>query len=264
MFQRFLVDAIGPAMVVLLLWLLLSALEGMRGTQPTTTVASIPPREMVLAAGFVCIPLVGLIGCEVSHGPFFDRYFLSSIAGYAIFLGFASSRRQAGSWSAKALAGCMFLLMILDLGATLYLSIRHRIVLTEPSCGLKLSTTPSDPMMLYETVSADKNGLDILVLPNLEYLYLFKNAPPSVAAHLYFGAPEGDLFIAAYERLATWAHIDLRTTTFGPFLATHKRFLVYESGDGPYIDASQAIASGGYRLISAQADAVGAMYEYAK
>jgi hypothetical protein len=124
--------------------------------------------------------------------------------------------------------------------------------------------TPSDPMTLYETLSADRDGLDILVLPNLEYLYVFKNAPASVVAHLYFGAPEGDLFLAAYERLATWPHIDLRTTTFSPFLATHKRFLAYESEDGPYIDASQAIASAGYRLISAQADAVGAMYEYAK
>ena len=100
---------------------------------------------MLLAAGFACIPILGMIGCKVSHGPFFDRYFLSSIAGYAIFLGFASSRWQVGSWAAKALAGCMFLLMVVDLGTTIYLAVKERIVLIEPSSRVCPQYNPLGP-----------------------------------------------------------------------------------------------------------------------
>ena len=264
LFQRFLVAALGPAMDVLLLLLLLFAVEGTWRTSRATAVAAIPRREVLLAAGFACIPVLGMIGCKISHGPFFDRYFLSSIAGYAIFLGFASSRWPVGSWTANGLAGCLFLLMVADLGSTVYLAMNERIMLVEPSSGIDLSTTPQDPMRLYETVARNKTGLDILVIPDVKYIYFFRYAPPEVASHLYFGAAANNLFLAAYERLAKGAHIDLKLTTFGPFLATHDRFLLYESGKTPRIEALQAIASGGYRLKSASADTVGIMYEYGK
>jgi hypothetical protein len=264
LFQRFLVNAMGPALVVFLLWLLLSALDRNRPIQHANLAACVPRREMVVAAGFACIPLVGLLGSKVSHGPFIERYFLSSIAGYAIFLGFASSRRQVTCWSGKALAGCMLLFLIADFGSTIYLAMHERIVLTEPSSGIPLATTPHDPMRLFDTLSTNNSGLDILVIPDLEYLYFFRYAPSFVASHLYFAAPADNIFLAAYERFAREAHLDLKLTTFGPFLATHDRFLVYESGNSPRIDALQAIARGGYRLKSARIDAAGTMLEYAK
>jgi hypothetical protein len=263
LFQRFLVIAIGPALSVLLLWLAMFAFDGLWRKKRGATFAAIPTREMLVATGFACIPLVALLGSKVSHGPFIERYFLSSIAGYAIFLGFATSRRPVGSWTARALAGCMLVLMIGDLATTVYLTSRHRFVLVEPSSGLALSTTPSDPMALYDTLSMNDSGLDILVLRNVEYLYFFRYAPPSVVSHLYYGAPPDDLFLMAYQRFAKAADNNLKTTTFGPFLATHSRLLVYESGSQS-IDALQALAGAGYSLKSARADAAGIMCEYEK
>jgi hypothetical protein len=262
--QRFLINVTGPALGVLLLSLALFALGRTRHAQSEMAIAPIPQKEIVVAAGLACIPLLGLLGSKVSHGPFIDRYFLSSIAGYAIFLGFASSRRQVGSWTAQALAGCMLLLMIGDLGSTIYLSMKHRIVLLEPSTGLALSTTPSNPMALYGTLLLDNSGLDILVLPSLEYIYLFKYAPPSMVSHLYYVSAPNDVNLGGYERLAKWARIDLKTTMFGPFLATHNRFLVYERGNDGYLEAVEAFASAGYRLNSARGDVGGIMYEYVK
>jgi hypothetical protein len=261
--QRFLVNAIGPAIFILLLALFLVALDGVRLVQHGNSPAFIPTREILLAAGFACIPLVGLLGSKVSHGPFIERYFLSSVAGYGMFLGFATSRREVGAWVAQVLAGCMFVLMLADLGSTIYLTSKQRLVLMEPSGGIALSTTPSDPMRLYNTLSVNNKGLDTLVLPNLEYLYFFRYAPTAVVSHLYFAAPADDLFLAGYERLANGARIDLKTTSFGPFLASHDQFLVYESGN-TQLDAVQAIARAGYTLKSARADAGGIMYEYAK
>jgi len=261
--QRFLVNAIGPAMVILLLALFLLALDGVRRVQHANSPPFIPGREILLAVGFACIPLVGLLGSKISHGPFIERYFLSSVTGYAVFLGFATSRRAASPWVAQVLAGCMFFLMLADLGSTIYLTSKQRLVIIEPSGGIVLSTTPSDPMRLYDTLSVNNKGLDTLVLPNLEYLYFFRYAPAAVVSHLYFAAPADDLFLVAYERLAIGARIDLKTTSFGPFLASHNQFLVYESGN-MQIDAVEAIAKAGYTLKSARADAAGSMYEYAK
>jgi hypothetical protein len=262
MFNRFLVNVIGPATMVLLLWLLLIAWDGTRRGSRPSAVAAIPDREMVLALAFTCIPLVGLIGAKISHAPFFDRYFLSSIAGYAIALGFASSRCYG--WTSRAFAGCMFLLMIGDLGTILYRSVEQRILLTEPAGGLRLSTNPSAPMDLYGCVLSNNGGLDTLVLPGFEYFYFFRYAPPSVVSHLYFGAQPDDLFFISYEKLAKEAHVNLQETTFGPFLATHNHFFLYELKDRVHVDAMEAIASRGYRLKSVRTDTAGIMQEYIK
>lgn len=260
--QRFLVAAIGPAVGVLLISLALFALEEIWHIPRVGTFEAISKREMLVAAGFACIPLVGLLGSKVSHGPFIQRYFLSSIAGYAIFLGFATSRREPSSWTTKALAGCMFLLMIYDLGSTVYLSMKNRIMLIEPSSGLALSTNPSNPMGPYQTLLLGNKDLDILVLPSLEYFYFFRYAPPSVVSHLYFGVPATSVNLGGYGRLMKEAHLDLKTTAVDTFLATHGRFLVYDNRTDVDLTAVQAIARAGYRLRSARDDVGGIMYEY--
>jgi hypothetical protein len=262
--ERFLSNAVGPAIVILIVWLVLSALPGVGLDTLANAKDVFPQREKLLAGIFAIIPILGLIGCKVSHGPFLDRYFLSSIGGYAIFLGFSTARWPVASRAGKLFAGCMFLFLIVDLGSTIYLSTKHRIVLIEPSSGVALSTTPSDPMALYATVAKDDSGLDILVLPNIEYLYFFRNASPSVVSRLYFGAPGNDVFFTAQETLAKTTRIGLKVTTFDPFLSTHRKFLIYDRGDLAHVEAEQAIATGGYKLISARADAGGTMYEYSK
>jgi hypothetical protein len=263
-FQRFLGNVIGPATIIFVLSILLFALAGARRDRPTHTTAILPRREILLAAGFICIPIVGVIGCKVSHGPFLDRYFLSSIAGYAIILGFAHSPRQVSSWTARALAGSMFFLMVADLGTTVYFSMADRLLLAEPSTGLALSTNPAHPMRMYEALSLDDSGLDVLVLPSLEYIHFFRYAPPSIVSRLYFAAPPNNTNFGGYERLKKWTHTDLKTTTFDSFLATHSRFLVYESAKGADTEAVEAFARDGYKIRSARSDIGGTLYEYAK
>jgi hypothetical protein len=262
--QSFLVDAIGPAIIVLLASLVPFAIEGMQRTQCSTVVANIPASEMLLALGFACIPLVGMIGCKVSHGPFLERYFLSSIAGFAIILGFATSRLRVRSGAVRALAGFMFFLMVADLGTVAYMSAKNRVVLAEPSSGLGLSTDPTKPMEHYESLSQDRSGLDIIVFGRMECLYFYEYASPAIVPHLYFGATTPDLFVMMYERLARGANLDLKTTTVVPFLATHQRFLAYSNPYGLKADALQAFATAGYRLKWVHDDGGGVMYEYAK
>jgi Dolichyl-phosphate-mannose-protein mannosyltransferase len=259
--QRFLLNVIGPSIAILLAWLLLTALAGSRFSAHSST-RMMPRREMLVGVGFVFVPVLGLIGCKVSHGPFLDRYFLSSIAGFAIFLGFAGLRTR--SWAVKTLAGFMFVLMLADLGTTIYFSKKNRLALTEPSTGLRLSMTPSNPMALYDSLRRDKTGLDILVLPSLEYIYFFMYAPTSVTSRLYYGAPETDVNRGGYLKLSKLARVDLKITTVGQFLATHQRFLAYENDTNVHTSEVQMILGDGYRLLSTQSDAGGILYEYAK
>ena len=60
------------------------------------------------------------------------------------------------------------------------------------------------------------------------------------------------------------AGINFQLTEFEPFLATHERFLLYQSQQNKNPEAMRAIASFGYRLTSAEEDTMGILYEFAK
>jgi Dolichyl-phosphate-mannose-protein mannosyltransferase len=261
--EHFFWNVVGPASGVLMFWLLLAAVDGRQPGPNANTAIVIHRGEIVLAVGFACIPVIGLLGCKVSHGPFFDRYFLASVAGYSIFLAIASSRLRV-PWLAAAFAGSLSCLMLADLATTIYLAKSHRIVLLEPSTNFRLSTDPSQPMLQYETLSTNKRDLDVMVLPSLDYIYLFEYAPQSIKSHLYFGAPTGDINLGGYERLGKWGRINFQLTAFGPFLAAHQKFLLYEGQKSRNPEAMQAIAGAGYRLMSVETDVMGVLSEYAK
>jgi hypothetical protein len=261
--QQFLLHAVGPAVGILIIWLLLAALDGRQPLPRADTAVVIPRREIVLAIGFACIPVVGLLGCKLSHGPFLDRYFLASIAGDSIVLAIATSRLK-NSWIRAIFAGCLFCFMLADLVTTIYLANKDRVMLFEPSTNLRLSTDPARPMALYEKLSSEKRDLDVMVLPSLEYIYFFEYAPLSVRSHLYFGAPTGDVNLGGYERLGKWGGSNFKLTAFEPFFATHKRFLLYEGQNGNPPAVMQAIARAGYRLTSVETDLVGVLSEYAR
>lgn len=261
--EHFFLNVVGPASGILAFWLLLAALDGRQSQPNANRAVVIPRREIVLAVGFACIPIIGLLGCKVSHGPFFDRYFLASVAGYSIFLAIASSGLRV-PWLTAGFAGCLFCLMLADLATTIYLAKSHRIILLEPSTNFRLSTDPSHPMLLYETLSTNKRNLDVMVLPSLEYIYLFEYAPQSIRSHLYFGAPTDDINLGGYERLGKWGKIHFQLTAFGPFFATHQKFLLYEGQKSGDPEAMQVMAGAGYRLMSVEADAMGVLSEYAK
>jgi hypothetical protein len=260
-FQRFLTHVIGPALAVLLLSVVISVVWERRTRRLTLAGTEIPFEELLLAGGFACLPLVGLLGSKITHGPMIDRYYLSSIAGYAIFLGFANSRENLGREAARVLATCMVLLMVADLAVIAYLAKKQTIVLIEPSAPVRLTTTPGNPMALFDAIKADRSGLDILVPSQLEYIYLFMYAPPSVVSRLYFAAQPNDIFYRAYERLRSETHVPLQTTPFEPFLASHERFLFY-SDDVTSVAGPSAIAKSGYRLTGATGDVTGILYQF--
>ncbi len=266
--QRFLLDAFGPALAIFVLAVLVSAWGWNRQAEPVPAMPRIPQRELLIATALACLPLFAILGTKVNHGPFFNRYLLSSIAGVGILLAYASSARQMRSWVAQALAASMFVLMLGDFG----LLIRHYVVgapsITEPTSKFVFTYPRQNPLTRDEALLAPHPPLDILVVEDINYLYLVRYASPELAAHLYFGTPMADdFFLTGFERLAKWAHVDLHLTTFGPFLATHDRFLVYGKIDGTLMSCepcTDLFLKAGYTLVSVHRDTDNLLYEYRK
>ena len=246
------VALLADGMVIFLAGVAIFAWGGSKQAKSPGSLPFFPRRELLLATCLACMPLLGVAGAKLSHGPFLPRYFLSAIAGYAIFLGFASARGVGRSWTAGALAGFMIALMVADLSFTVF------------------RAAPVNPLAANATLLNPPEDQDILILQDIEYFYLYQYAPPKVAAHLFFATPSPtNIFLGEYQRLAALTHVDLKATTFAAFLATHKRFLVYGNvrgggGSAECGDCVQRFLSAGYTLKSAHPDFDGILYEYAK
>ena len=243
---------LGVGLVVFLAGVTLLAWGGKKPAMSSGGISFFSERELLLATFLACIPLLGLTGAKLSHGPFLPRYFLSAIAGYAILLGFAIGRGVGRSWVSGALAGFMIALMIADLSVAAF------------------RAPQPNPLARNATLVSPPKDLDILILQDIEYFYLYQYAPANVATHLFFATPSSkNIFLGEYRRLARLAHVDLKTTTFKSFLATHERFLVYGNvrgggGSAECGDCVQEFLSAGYTLKSAHSDIEGILYEYTK
>jgi len=174
--------------------------------------------------------------------------------------------RRPQSGIACVLAGSMFCMLV----GHLAIAIRHRkdgaFALREPVSEREFSPAGQGPLARNMAISNRSEGLDILVLEELDYIYLFHYASPDVVRHLYFGAPRQEFFIRAYDRLAHWARLDMKTTTFDAFLSAHDHFEVYATK--PYTSACghcvEAFLDAGYTIESAHSDLSGTLYEYRK
>ena len=259
--QQYLVSLFAPALVILLLFLVLFAWECRQvptvGNAPMAS--SLSSAEMALAVGFALIPVFGIIGVRMSHGPFFDRYFLTAIAGYAILLGQASAFRGGRNLAARGVVLVMFLMLLASTVISVRYHRRHSdLAQVEPSSHFAFSSSPAVPLEHNSHLLRDTSSRDILVTAEPVFLYLHYYAPPELRRRLVFGAPEPNgMFLRSYRRLVATG-IDLRTATFSEFFATHDDFLTYGSSDGllngTCLDCTEDFLKAGYVLRSVDQD----------
>ena len=230
--------------------------------------SGIPTREIVLAIAFACLPLAGLVGVRITHGVFFNRYFLASTAGWAILSGFVASRLLDRSVVSRWLLTSLLLLFTADVGMAVRHLINHSdFGLIEPTSKLAFSSDATRPMLRHETLMHPASDEDILVLQQLDYIYLVHYAPAAVASRLYDGAlSDDDVILNAYRLLGSWTHTDLKTSTLDTFLKTHRRFLVYGAKGEPFVpqcgDCIDVIQKAGFHLDSEERDEDGVLYSY--
>ena len=266
--QAFLSSLLDPAITFAFIVLVFLAFVAIRQRQSHASAPTIPEREFVLAIAFACLPVFGLVGVKITHGVFFDRYFLASTAGWSMLLGFVTSKVLERSSLSKWLLAALLALFMADVGmAVRHLANHSDFALIEPASKMAFSSDVSQPMLRHEALIHPQDGRDILVLKELDYIYLFHYAPPAVASRLYDGAlNDDDVMLNAFRLLHTWAGVDLKTSTLDAFLKSHQQFLVYSGSGGPFEaqcgDCVDIIQKAGFHLASEQRDQDGVLYSY--
>ena len=185
---------------------------------------------LVLALGFLLLPLFGIALAKLIHGPFFARYFQSALAGLSILLGLSLALSTPRRWMSMT----VILLMTGILGADVARLSWHRYkgwpeTLTEPSTGLVFRGTPSDPLVDDPLLNSQRSGdLPIEVLDPLKYLYYVYYAP-DLAPRLYCAISSRDnISYRILRSLREKCGIVLnRETTYAEFRAAHPLFFVY-------------------------------------
>jgi hypothetical protein len=261
--QHFLVSVVGPALVLLLAFLLLLAIERRQpaSTPPAARPAGLRPEELWLAVAFACLPIIGAIGVKISHGPFFNRYFLGATAGYAILLAQATAARSRRALAARGLVAAMLFLLTADIGIAAYCRWHHAdLDQIEPASLFPFPSNPHQPLLRDAALLRNHDPQDILVTEEHTYLYLYFYAPPELRNRLYLGVPDPkDSGPPAYKREALWLHLDdLRAISFPEFFATRRDFYVYSPIDGVQNgtcqDCLQQFLDAGYTLHSVDRD----------
>lgn len=261
--QHYLVAMVGPALVLLLLFLLLLAIERAQ-PQPEpahSEPAGLLPEEIWLAAILGSIVVVGAIGVKISHGPFFNRYFLAAAAGFAILLAQATATHTRRALAAKGLVAAMLFLLVADIGVASYCRWRHAdLDQIEPASLFPFPPDPHRPL-LRDAALLDNHGTqDILVTHEHMYLYLYFYASPELRRRLYLGYPDsGDPALASYQRESQWLHLnDLRALSFTRFFADHRDFFAYAPingvRNGTCEDCLEEFLKAGYTLRSVDRD----------
>ena len=272
--QQYLVAMVGPALVLLLVFLLLLAIEARQAQSepPQEIRRSFLPEELWLAAIFGSLALIGAIGVKISHGPFFNRYFLAAAAGYAILLAQAAAARSRRALAAKGLVVAMLFLLTADTAIAAYCRWHHAdLDQIEPASRLPFPPDPHQPLLRDAAVLRAPGSQDILVTDEHTYLYLYYYAPPALRARLILGVPDAqNPELRAYRREALLARLDdLRATSFADFFTHHHDFYVY-SPLNPTLSATackdclEQFLDAGYTLRSVERDSDNLLEHFSK
>ncbi|HEX6495891.1 MAG TPA: glycosyltransferase family 39 protein [Acidobacteriaceae bacterium] len=273
--QHFFVFVLGPALAVILFLILLLAWRR-RENNPAAESPDFPSLsvdELNLALGLILMPIIGVIGIKISHAYYFDRYFLAATAGYALLVAQTTLVRGGRAWVARGLFAFMIALLSADTLVAAYCRWHHAdIDQIEPSSHIIFDPSPAAPLLRNAALLRDTSNLDILVRDEPGFLYLYYYAPPQIRKRLVFGAPRNDAFdmrsLDGYQRLARWAHVDLRLVTYDEFFATHDDFLVYTPNNVGFgtgcSNCTEKFLNAGYTLRSVEEDPYNLLEHFSK
>jgi hypothetical protein len=271
--QQYLVSLVGPGIVLLLLFLLLVSFERLHKSEeaPAALSGGLLPQELWLAVLLGCLPLFGAIGVKLSHGPFFNRYFLSATAGYAILLAQAAFPHSRRSLAVKGLVAAMLFLLTSDLAIAEYCRWHHAdLDQVEPASLFHFPLDSRQPLSRDAALLNNHFTHDILVPEPHLFLYLYYYASPELRQRLYLGIlTTTDFSLAAYRQGAHWAQLDdTRFVSFDQFFATHSDFFLYNpvngNQNGACYDCLQPILNAGYTLRSVDRDTDNLLEHFSK
>jgi hypothetical protein len=263
--QHFIITVFGPGLILIIILLALLAWRSRQSQPSTASSPSLTREELIVALGLLLLPVLGVFASKITHGPYFDRYFLAATAGYAMLLAQMAAISGARSLATRGLLAAMLLFLVSDALIAAYCHWRHAdLDQIGPGNLVVFGPDPAQPFLRNNYLLHDQSNLDILVTGHADYLFLEYYAPPELRRRLIFAAPSAtEGFLITYQRLSVQAGIGLRTTTFDDYFATHRDFLVY-GNKLDCLDCTNTIISDGYTLRSVKLDIDGRLEHYSR
>jgi hypothetical protein len=263
--QHFLLVIFGPALILLVLMLALIAWRSIQSNPAEADTASLTREEFIVALGLLLLPILGVFAAKLTHGPYFDRYFLAVTAGYAVLLAQVFAAPRTRPLIARVLLSIMLIFLTSDTLIAAYCHWRHAdLDQIGPSNLVVFGPDPGRPFLRTGSLLKDTSPLDILVLGHADYLFLEYYASPELRRRLIFAAPDpAETFLIGYRNLSQRTGIGLRTTSFDDYFATHRDFLVY-ANTRDCLDCTEKILADGFTLRSVKLDTDGRLEHFSK
>jgi hypothetical protein len=182
---------------------------------------SMRPHEITALVAFLAIPILEYAAAKLTGAPFFDRYGISTVAGFAALLGIAVARRPA--------VGIGTLLLLAGQIGFRFLGSASGSVLVEPSSGYEISTRILEFRQRYVGMDTAENAdLPIVMIDDLDFTPTSFYAPARVSSRLvYVVWGKRDIIGQGYIHLRTCCHSTPAVFGLPDFLASHDAFLVY-------------------------------------
>jgi hypothetical protein len=226
----------GPCVLILFGMLILFALDAFRRTRNTDAQPSFTaPPELILALAFIMLPVFGVALAKLVNGPFFSRYFLSSVAGACMVVGICAGARPGRKWISHSLVVLLIGGVALNALGLLKQRIRGEGEwLQEPSTHYLLNTTPGQPLAMHPLLTAERIELPIAVVSSFDFIYL-NHYDPGLKHQLHFvAASQSEFVFAGFRRLLECAPGTFNAPlTISEFARRHADFLVYGDSAQP-------------------------------
>jgi hypothetical protein len=213
----------------------LAALFSMRGEasapggETPASGSGFATHEMAAAFGFAAIPIITLVIAKLFTGVLGDRYVIPTVIGFSILIAVAPATLKAG----RSLVSLTLLLALLVACWGDFMAVRlvtfQRWVKMRPLAAQEPQRKGVSEFLL----SDSEHDLPIAVSDPHTFMWLSYYAAPEVARRLvYLADPERSLRHVGEGsadhhllRLKPWfpVHVEM----YGPYVASHPRFLVY-------------------------------------
>jgi hypothetical protein len=212
--------------MLLILWLMASKTRGVAEISWEQVRSRIPKREGVLAVALAFLPVCGYVLGNLARAPFFSRYALTFVGGFAMLLAYATYGWGRGkSDVAWMFAGTVGICMIFPTAQAYFSSQR-----------------PPRPGQVAGDLLQRAGGDDsIVVSSGITFLELSRYLPPPVAHRLVFVAePELALKRVLSDGVdrplaisVPWTQPSGKVVGYAEFVSSHKVFWWYGDGRDP-------------------------------
>ena len=182
---------------------------------------------LLLAAGFLGMPLYGLLLARVLHGPFVQRYFMAATIGVSAAIGIGVGVR-AQNKLIRFIPALVVLLLARDISKLLWDRVHGSGgYLIEPSSNTVIDTAPRDDLATHPLLKQSPSGLPIAIPDILDFLYLEHYWPTERSRLVQIVASETASDYTITEPLHKWCHLDFKEASYDQFFKEHQDFLLY-------------------------------------